>query len=65
LALFDALHESLDAEWFAPLLAALKRRRNGMLTQHLPDAGRAYETVRSDLRRFWRRPRPLQSHAHR
>ena len=65
LAAFDALHESLDADWFAPLLAALRRGRIGMLTLHVPDAGCAFEAVRSDLRRFWRRPRPLGDHAHR
>jgi hypothetical protein len=65
LAAFDALHESLEADWFAPLLAALRRGRIGMLTLHVPDAGCAFETVRSDLRRFWRRPRPLGNHAHR
>ena len=65
LAAFDALHESLDADWFAPLLVALRRGRIGMLTLHVPDAGCAFETVRSDLRRFWRRPRPLGDHAHR
>ena len=30
-----------------------------MLTVHVPDAGASFETVRGDLRRFWRRPRPL------
>jgi hypothetical protein len=65
LAAFDALHESLEADWFAPLLAALRRGRIGMLTLHVPDAGCAFETARSDLRRFWRRPRPLGDHAHR
>ena len=65
LAVFDALHESLEADWFAPLLAALRGGRIGVLTLHVPDAGCAFETVRSDLRRFWRRPRPLGDHAHR
>ncbi len=65
LAIFDALDESLEAQWFAPLVAALRHGRIGMLTLHVPDAGCAFEAVRSDLRRFWRRPRPLESHAHR
>ena len=65
LAAFDALHGTLEADWFAPLLAALRRGRIGMLTLHVPDAGRAFETARSDLRRFWRRPRPPGDHAHR
>jgi hypothetical protein len=30
---------------------------------HVPEAGLAIETTRSDLRRFWRRPRALASHA--
>jgi len=30
-----------------------------MLTVQVPDAGVSFETVRGDLRRFWRRPRPL------
>ncbi len=65
LAIFDALDESLEAQWFAPLVAALRHGRIGMLTLHVPDAGCAFEAVRPDLRRFWRRPRPLESHAHR
>jgi len=65
LAAFDAAHETLEAAWFAPLLAALRRGRIGMLTLHVPDAGRSFETARGDLRRFWRRPRPLGVHAHR
>jgi hypothetical protein len=65
LAAFDALHESLEAGWFAPLLAALRQGRIGMLTLHVPDAGCAFEAVRSDLRRFWRRPRALGADAHR
>jgi len=49
----------LEARWFAPLLSALRAGRIGMITVHVPDAGLAVETVRADLRRFWRRPRPL------
>jgi hypothetical protein len=63
LAAFDAAHETLEADWFAPLLAALRRGRIGMVTLHVPDAGRAFETERSDLRRFWRRPRPPGDYA--
>jgi len=65
LAAFDAAHASLEAEWFAPLLAALKRGRIAMLTLQVPEAGLAFETTRADLRRFWRRPRPVGDHAHR
>ncbi len=50
---------ALEARWFVPLLAALRAGRIGMVTVHVPDAGLAVETVRADLRRFWRRPRPL------
>lgn len=63
LAAFDAAHETLEAAWFAPLLAALKAGRIGMLTLHVPEAGLYFETTRADLRRFWRRPRPPGDHA--
>lgn len=49
----------LEERWFAPLLAALKAGRIGMVTVHAPDAGISFETVRGDLRRFWRRSRSL------
>ncbi len=52
---------AIEAGWFAPLLAALKSGRAGMLSVVVPDAGRACETTRGDLRRFWRRPRPLSA----
>lgn len=58
----DSVLRSLDAleqRWFAPLLAALREGRIGMLSVHIPDAGESWETTRIDLRRFWRRPRPL------
>ena len=53
---------ALERDWFAPLLAALRHGRIGMLT---PAPARAadtlleVETARSDLRRFWRRRKPL------
>jgi hypothetical protein len=34
-----------------------------MLSIHLPDAGLHFETIRGDLRRFWRRPKALASYA--
>jgi hypothetical protein len=36
-----------------------------MVTIHVPDAAEclAYETVRADLRRFWRRPKALERYA--
>ena len=55
----------LERDWFAPLLAALRDGRIGMITIHVPDAADclAYETIRGDLRRFWRRPRALEHYA--
>jgi hypothetical protein len=44
------------------LLEALRSDRVGMVTVHAPDSGRSYETVRGDLRRFWRRSRPLAAY---
>jgi hypothetical protein len=55
--------EALERDWFAPLLAALRAGRIGMATLHVPDAGAAYETIRGDLRRFWRRPKALGRYA--
>ena len=49
----------IEERWFSPLLEALRAGRIGMLTVHVPEAGAAFETVRGDLRRFWRRARPL------
>jgi hypothetical protein len=64
LAVLEGPATELEARWFAPLLAALKGGRIGMVTLHLPEAGVAAETTRGDLRRFWRRPRALgPSHA--
>ena len=62
---FDALAkrlQDLESNWFASLLAALKSGRIGMLTIHVPESGASFETARGDLRRFWRRPRPLAAH---
>ena len=52
----------LEQGWFAPLLAALRAGRIGMLTAHVPEAGATFEALRSDLRRFWRRPRSLAAY---
>lgn len=62
LVVLDA-NETLERDWFAPLAAALRAGHIGMLSLHLPDAGLTFETVRGDLRRFWRRPKPLESYA--
>ena len=53
---------TLEARWFAALLEALRSGRVGMVTVHACDSGWSYETVRSDLRRFWRRARPLAAY---
>ena len=55
---------ALERDWFAPLLAALKAGRIGMLTLHLcgADSLLEVETVRSDLRYFWRRRKPLSAY---
>jgi hypothetical protein len=60
-----ALIEAFERDWFAPLLAALRAGRIGMVTVHVPDGAESasYETIRGDLRRFWRRPRPLERYA--
>jgi hypothetical protein len=62
-AALDEATEALEQRWFAPLLAALRAERIGMVTVHVPDAGRSFETIRGDLRRIWRRPRALRHYA--
>jgi hypothetical protein len=59
---FASAAGDLERKWFAPLLAGLRAGRIGMVSVHVPDspAGASFETVRGDLRRFWRRPRPLR-----
>lgn len=65
LAILDGEVSALEQSWFAPLLAALRSGRVGMLTIHIPDAAEAVscETIRGDLRRFWRRARPIEHYA--
>jgi len=73
LAVVDASREAqlrerrtaLERDWFGPLLAALKSGRIGMLTLQLcgADSLLEVETVRSDLRYFWRRRKPLSAYA--
>jgi hypothetical protein len=55
----------LEETWFAPLSKALRQGRVGMITLHVPDAAEAvsFETIRGDLRRFWRRPKPIERYA--
>jgi hypothetical protein len=55
--------EALERDWFAPLAAALRAGRIGMLSLHVPDSAAAFETVRGDLRRFWRRRKALERYA--
>jgi hypothetical protein len=56
--------DALETRWFAPLLAALRAGRLGMITVHVPDSlGASFETIRGDLRRFWRRPKALEKYA--
>lgn len=52
---------AIERDWLEPLLAALRSGRIGMLTLSLPgpDSLLEVETVRSDLRCFWRRRKPL------
>src|SRR5207245_3584816 len=73
LVFFDAPREAqlrgrsaaLERDWFLPLIALLKSGRIGMLTLHLcgVDSLLEVETVRSDLRYFWRLRRPLSAYA--
>lgn len=55
----------LERDWLAPLLAALRASRIGMVTLHLPGETSLLEveTVRSDLRHFWRLRRPVAEFA--
>ena len=63
-AAWNARLAELEAQWFAPLVVALRKGRIGMLTLHACDGREALacETVRGDLRRFWRRARPLAAY---
>lgn len=62
----EARHEQLEAlerDWFAPLLDLCRRNR---LHLHLyPGHGQVYRVTAADLRRFWRRNRPLATHLER
>jgi hypothetical protein len=73
LALLDALRkqpetavlDELERDWFEPLLAALRAGRIGMVTVHVPDGAEAlsFETIRADLRRFWRMAKSIEHYA--
>jgi hypothetical protein len=64
----DRYHTALTAlekDWFAPLVAALRAGRVGMITLHVPDGAEAvsFEAIRGDLRRFWRMAKPIEHYA--
>jgi hypothetical protein len=54
----------LERDWFEPLLTALEKGRIGMLSLYLSGKNSLLEveTVRSDLRYFWRTRKPLESY---
>ena len=54
---------ALEERWFAPLLDSLRSERIGMVSVHVPEPGLSFETIRGDLRRFWRRPRRIAAYA--
>ncbi len=60
---YAARLREIEERWCAPLLAALRADRIGMVTIHAPEVGLAFETTHGDLRRFWRRARPLERYA--
>jgi hypothetical protein len=60
---YEEAVQALERLWFEPLLGALRAGRVGMVTLRAPDAGTGVETVRNDLRRFWRRPRAIGRYA--
>jgi hypothetical protein len=62
-AAYSQALEELERRWCAPLLAALRSGRIGMVSIHVPEAGLSFETIRGDLRRFWRRPKALEQYA--
>ncbi|MFH1605653.1 MAG: hypothetical protein ABIH03_17305 [Pseudomonadota bacterium] len=53
--------ERLERDWFAPLLQVLAQGRIGMVSLHAlgPGGVLSAEVTRGDLRRFWRRVKPL------
>ena len=57
--------QQLERDWFAPLLQALRQERVGMVSVHAlgPAGALSAEITRGDLRRFWRRVRPLPDFA--
>jgi hypothetical protein len=56
---------ALERDWFGPILAVLRADRIGMVSVHVPDGrgGVSFETIRGDLRRFWRLPKSIERYA--
>lgn len=54
----------LDRDWFAPLLAALRRRRISRLTLAAPGyrSSERFEVTPADLLKFWRSGKPLPAY---
>ncbi len=55
----------LERDWLSPMLDALREERIGMLSLHAlgPGGVLSSEVTRGDLRRFWRRVKPLANYA--
>jgi hypothetical protein len=51
--------QALEADWFAPLLAALRDGALATLEIH-PCKGRSFHVTRGGLRRFWKPLRPYE-----
>ena len=64
-ATWQSVLQRLEQDWFAPLLAALRAGRIGMITLVAPGPlqTQEFETTRQDLRFFWRRRRRLAEYA--
>lgn len=56
--LWAARVNALERDWFAPLIRGLRQDHPETLWLH-PCRGRVYRLGRRELRRFWRRSRPL------
>jgi hypothetical protein len=54
---------ALEHQWFAPLLTALRSGEIASLTISTPDeqGSREFVVSKNSLRKFWRRPKPLES----
>jgi len=65
IASYEENLNALEAKWFEPLLGALRAGRVGMVTLHALDGAEevSFETIRGDLRRFWRIKKPIEHYA--